>query len=96
MTCGCPWAARCDQCVADAYAQLRGVAACRGEYWATSVARRCRTLQPWPPYEGRAAALALTKVVDITPDPRLRELLAAEVARWAAKRWALIHSALPS
>jgi hypothetical protein len=77
----------CDQCVADSFAQLRGVAACRGEHWATSVAARCHTKQAWPRHEGRAAQIARTKVDDLARDDRLVEMLAGEAARWAARRW---------
>ncbi len=45
------------------------------------------TRQPWPAHDGRAAAIARRKVADLTRDRRLVELLAAELARWAAKRW---------
>jgi hypothetical protein len=65
---------------------LRGTAACRGEAWAADVARRCRRDQPWPRTE-RAAAIALRKVEDLARDPLLLELLAAELARWAERRW---------
>ena len=80
----------CDRCVADTFAQLRGVAACRGERWAASVSTRRPRLRtrPWPAHAARAAAIARAKVADLTRDERLRELLAAELARWAARRWA--------
>jgi hypothetical protein len=65
---------------------LRGTAACRGEAWAESVARRCRRDQPWPRTE-RAAAIARMKVEDLARDERLLEMLADELARWAELRW---------
>jgi len=79
----------CDRCVDDGLAHLRGVAACRGERWALTVAARCPRLRgrPWPAYDGRAAELARRKVADLTRDDRLRELLAVELAAWAARRW---------
>jgi hypothetical protein len=77
----------CDACVADGFAQLRGVASCRGEHWAWTVAERVARRDPWPPHEGRPAELARSKVADLTEDLRLRELLAVELARAAARRW---------
>ncbi len=75
------------RCSDDAFAQLRGVAACRGEVWAMDVARRAPIARPWPSYEGRAAELARGKVGDLTPDPALADRLAREVAHWAARWW---------
>lgn len=70
---------------------LRGTAACRGEAWAESVARRCRRDQPWP-RTPRAAAIARRKVEDLARDERLIELLAVELARWAERRWTTYSS----
>jgi len=74
--------------VSQLFAQLRGAAGCRGERWAATVgigASRCsersrgrRTRQ--------AAELAPAKVADLTRDPKLREQLAMELARGAARR----------
>ena len=88
MSCRCA-RALCDQCVADGFAQLRGVGATRGEAWAVKVAKVSRRSEPWPAHEGKAAEIARRKVADLTSDPRLAELLAAELALWAAKRWSL-------
>jgi hypothetical protein len=77
----------CDRCLADAVAQLRGVAACRGEHWARTVADRVTRRGPWPTYEGRCARIARDKVVDLGRDMRLREELARLCAQWAARWW---------
>jgi hypothetical protein len=77
----------CDRCLADALAQLRGVAACRGEHWARGVARRVSHRRPWPSYEGRCASIAREKVRDLGRDERLREELARVCATWAARWW---------
>lgn len=87
MTCGCPRDGLCDRCVDDVFAQLRGVAACRGEVWAMNLARRCRRDLPWPAFEGRTRELARAKISDLTGDPRLAERLARELASWAARWW---------
>jgi hypothetical protein len=78
----------CDRCLADALAQLRGVAACRGEYWARSVACKVSRKRPWPAYEGRCATIARDKVRDLGRDERLREELARLCVHWAARWWA--------
>jgi hypothetical protein len=78
----------CDRCLEDALAQLRGVAACRGEYWARSVASRVARTKPWPAYEGRCASIAREKVDDLGRDARLREELARLCVHWAARWWA--------
>lgn len=77
----------CDRCLADALAQLRGVAACRGEYWARGVADRMPRRGHWPAYEGRCARIAREKVDDLGRDARLREELARLCTQWAARWW---------
>lgn len=89
--CNCPRDRLCDLCYQGAWDNLRGVAATRGEVWADDVARRVRTLQAWPRFAGRTAAIARGKVEDMTRDPRLREDLAIELASWAARRWATLQ-----
>jgi len=86
MLCGCSRDQLCDRCVDDGFAQLRGVAACRGEVWAMAVAKQCRRDRPWPCNE-RARAIARRKVSDLCADPRLATRLAGEVERWAARWW---------
>lgn len=90
MTCGCPRDRLCAVCYGGLYDNLRGTAATRGEVWADDIAKRVDRRQPWPPYNERVAAIALRKVADLTPDPRLQAVLAAELAGWAARRWAAI------
>ena len=80
-------AALCDRCIADVFAQLRGVAACRGEVWAMDLARRVPRTQPWPSGSDQVNAIARTKVADLARDPKLLERLAAELAKWAARWW---------
>ena len=90
VTCSCRSAAElCKLCREGLFAQLRGAAACRGERWASSVGERKPMLRarPWPKHEGRAADLARSKISDLTRDPELREMLAVELASWAARRW---------
>ena len=77
----------CTRCNDDAFAQLRGVAACRGEVWAMDVARRCALARAWPAFEGKAATLARGKVTDLASDPALLDRLARELAHWAARWW---------
>jgi len=86
MLCGCARDQLCDRCVEDAFAQLRGVAACRGEVWAMAVAKQCPRTRPWP-CSARARAIARRKVGDLSADARLAERLAGEVERWAARWW---------
>jgi len=88
VLCACARDLLCDRCVADTFAQLCGVAACRGEAWAGSVRRRVPARGPWPAHGGREAEIARRKVTDLTRDTRLGELLVAELSCWAAKRWA--------
>lgn len=90
MTCLCRGANElCALCRDGLFAQLRGAAACRGENWASRIGDRRPMLKakPWPSYEGRAADLARSKVRDLTRDPELREMLAVELATWAARKW---------
>jgi hypothetical protein len=83
----CPPDKLCDRCLEDAFGQFKGIAACRGEAWARDVARKVRREMPWPSFEGKAKAMAIGRVADMTRDARLREKLAAELAAWAAKAW---------
>jgi hypothetical protein len=59
----------------------------RGERWADRVAPHVDRTKQWPPHEGRAADIARRLVGDLARDAQLLELLAAELATWAAKRW---------
>jgi hypothetical protein len=86
MLCSCARDQLCDRCVDDGFAQLRGVAACRGEVWAMDIAKQCPRARPWPCTE-RARAIARRKVSDLCADQRLRSRLAGELERWAARWW---------
>jgi hypothetical protein len=77
----------CTRCNDDAFAQLRGVAACRGEVWAMDIARRAPQPRPWPAYDGKAASIARAKVTDLAADPALLDRLARELSHWAARWW---------
>lgn len=92
VLCPCPRFALCEPCRSSLFSQLRGVAANRGGAWADRVALEVRRTKEWPPHEGRAADIARRLVRDLARDPLLLELLAAELARWAAKRWATVAS----
>jgi hypothetical protein len=48
--------------------------------------------QPWPAWNDKVAAIAMRKVSDLARDEKLLALLAAELAAWAAKRWAAIST----
>ena len=85
--CDCPRDRLCRLCFEGAFANLRGTSACRGEVWAQRVAQVIDRKRPWPSHDGKAAAIARDKVADLAIDPRLREELAAELARWAARWW---------
>lgn len=84
--CGCPSSKLCPLCLDGRFAQLRGVAACRGEAWASAVALRARAIAQWPTTE-KMFAIARRKVEDLAIDPRLLELLVGELVAWAARRW---------
>lgn len=84
--CECPSEALCPLCLDGRFSQLRGVAACRGEAWATAVALQTRSSSQWPTTE-KMLGIARRKVEDLARDPRLLEMLTAELARWAARRW---------
>lgn len=88
VTCGCTIDRLCDSHVEDGFAQLRGVAANRGEHWADDLATQRRAAwTPWPVDSERVRVAAIVKVEDLTRDERLRERLAVEVVAWAARRW---------
>src|SRR3569832_2842784 len=88
--------ALCDRCLDDQRSQMCGVAACRGDNWAISVAARVARRDPWPAYEGRARALARQKVDDLGDDHRLRELLARTCYDQAVRRWSALLDQPPS
>jgi len=88
VLCKCPRDALCEACRSSLFSQLRGVAARRGDEWADRVLRAEPRRCAWPPHEGADAELARGLARDLTEDPQLLELLAAELSRYAAKRWA--------
>jgi hypothetical protein len=51
-----------------------------------AVAQRWSHTEPWPTTD-RATAIAQRKIADLTRDPRLADLLARELIRWAARWW---------
>jgi hypothetical protein len=74
--------------MSDALAQLRGVAACRGETWAMRVVGRTHARPPWPTFDDpKCRAIARRKVADLAVDERLRDELALIANVWAALRW---------
>lgn len=76
----------------ETFAQLRGVAATRGEVWADTVAAKMpRAIgKPWPVKSPRMMSIERRKVADLANDATLLELLAVELAAWAARRWAAV------
>jgi len=68
---------------------LESTAWVRGRNWAGRVAAKVGTAKPWPPYEGRAAAIARERVADLEPggDERILDALARACHTAAAKRW---------
>ena len=89
ITCNCPRAQLCADCLARELDWSTGVAASRGYAWAESVARRRPDLlaKEWPAPEGRAAELAAAKVVNLTEDRRVFEQLLELLDREARRRW---------
>src|SRR5262245_2692367 len=86
----------CDRCRSDQLAQLRGVAASRGEFWAMRVAERLRTRRAWPGFDDpKCNRIAHAKVADLTRDPRLASALARITHEWAARRWQLCRDRGP-
>ena len=85
--CGCEREQLCELCFLGAWDNLRGTAATRGEVWAMRVAERVSRSRPWPSGSDRVLEIARSKVVDLSRDPRLRERLALELARWAERWW---------
>jgi len=77
----------CGRCRADRFAQLRGVAACRGEVWAMDIARRRGRDVAWPTGSEAILTIARTKVQDLGRDQLLLEMLAGELVRLAERWW---------
>ena len=85
-----PYGCGCDplfeECLPEKLSQLAGVAQCRGEAWARSIANVCPIDKAWPA-TARMREIAIRKVRDLADDKRLTELLADEVARGAERWW---------
>ena len=78
----------CDRCLNAMLAHLRGVAANRGERWAGELALQRRApWTPWPLDSAKVREHAIRRVSDLSRDVRLRERLADEAVRYAARRW---------
>ena len=86
MLCDCARSQLCRTCLAGAFDNLRGVAACRGEVWAMDVARRCGFVRAWPA-SAKAHDIAARKVSDLGSDPVLVAKLAEVTAHWAQRWW---------
>jgi len=80
----------------EAFMQLKGVAARRGDQWAEDLRGRVDPSLPWPHSE-RMLTIARIKVEDLAPrDERLLELLASECAKWAERRWDRLRATAPT
>lgn len=78
----------CDACLDARDAQLRGTARARGYAWGEKIARQLGpTAPPWPPFSGRAKAIALAKVAELAADRRLIDRLAAHCWADAERRY---------
>jgi hypothetical protein len=55
---------------------IRGAAECRGDRWAERVARKTKTRQPWPAFDGKCRDIAIRLVVDMDLNPNGRVWLA--------------------
>jgi hypothetical protein len=90
VICGCPRDQLCHACLKRALEGLGGVAQCRGERWADDVAQLRPDLlgQPWPALEGRALAIAVRRLADLTGDYRVVEALLPSLQVGARRAWA--------
>ena len=79
----------CDSCVEQQTSWLGGTAAARGYAWAQHVIAQLgddRSLwKPWPPFEGKARAIAFVKIAGLSEDVRLNEALARRCHDEAAR-----------
>lgn len=92
--CTCPRTALCHDCYGRALETLTSTAWRRGEHWAETVAERRPELlaRPWPPLEGRCAAIAARRVADLSLDPRVLERLRSDLDARSRKRWEAIRA----
>jgi hypothetical protein len=78
----------CDSCVEQTLSWHLGTAALRGELWADRVRTQLgRHVPPWPPFEGKALAIALRLVGGLDRDERVNEALAERCWAVARRRW---------
>jgi hypothetical protein len=85
--CGeCTPAARCANHQACATQRDAAFASEIGAAWAVFVRGQIDVRQPWPPYSGRAAAIAVRLVAALAPEPRRSELARICHSR-AGLRW---------
>lgn len=81
--CGeCTPAARCANHQACVTHRDAALASEIGAAWAVFVRRQVDVRQPWPPFSGRAAAIALRLVTALAAEPRRTEL--ARICHWRA------------
>ena len=90
-TDGSEW---CDTCGGRS-GPLLGTAGCRGAVWADDVARKVGTARAWPEYRGKALAIAIGKVLDLTRDARARDGLARHCHKRAGERWLELQAGAP-
>lgn len=64
----------CDACGGSSSREaLLSTAGCRGRYWAADVIAAVGHERPWPPFAGKARAIALRKIADLGGDDVTRE-----------------------
>jgi hypothetical protein len=85
--CGdCTPGAQCTNHLACATQRDAALAAEIGAAWAVFVRGQLDIRRPWPPYSGRAGAIALRLVEGLAAEPRRSEL--ARICHWrAGLRW---------
>ncbi|MGH9884652.1 MAG: hypothetical protein ACREBE_03940 [bacterium] len=85
--CGdCAPGRQCANHLACAAERDAALAAEIGVAWAIFVRGQLDVRRPWPPFTGRAAAIAPRLVAGLAPEPRRREL--ARICHWrAGLRW---------
>jgi hypothetical protein len=85
--CGdCAHGQQCANHLACATQRDATLAAEIGAAWAMFVRGQLDARRPWPPFAGRAAAIALRLVAGLAPEPRRSEL--ARICHWrAGLRW---------
>jgi hypothetical protein len=89
VICSCPPNQLCRTCLDRDVECLGGVAQRRGERWADDVAELRPDLlgRPWPPLEGKALAIAVRRLADLTGDHRVVEALLPSLQIGAERAW---------